>query len=322
MQWLPMWLAAVVVAGVGVSLWTVGWRARGFTPGVPNSASVWAAMRARVSTKSVVILGSSRAQAAIDPIVWEEVWPERPVYNLALVATSPVPVLEHVAQDRSFSGIAVVGFAPFFVFNVDQNPSIFLEAAAAYDEYRLSPSRRLETWIRQWLPSAIPLRHPTLNWRSLVGGAVLRVMPDPPDFTTRDDRFQPLARDYREHPLGSDDYEQFRLDGRQASPFQRDSILRRVQSSVDAIQRRGGTVLFVMLPTCGERRSIENERYPQTEYWDVAQQVLDAPFLSDVHAELNGDSWRCAEGSHLYVGDTGAFTRWLASTVRSIVDDR
>ena len=317
--WLKVWAPGLILALIGVAEWNHVWTDRGFTPGVSNSANAWAEARAKVSPEAVVVLGTSRAQAAIDPSVWQKAWPERPIVNLAMVGTSPLATFEHLAGTTGFSGILIVDFPPFFVFNVDRDPNTLTMGLDAWRELRSSPSRRWEAALGSLLDEGAVLRHPDLNLRLALGGILTGSIPSPPTFTMRRDRFNFLSQDYQKLPLNSADYEIYRTGGAAATPLQRDSILARFGAALEGLRARGGDAVFISFPTCGERRRIEAQRYPSSTYWEVAKIKIDGVFLGDEYPELDGDSWLCADGSHLHVEDTEPFTRWLATFVRSIL---
>ena len=91
-------------------------------------------------------------------------------------------------------------------------------------------------------------------------------------------------------------------------------MIERLISAADLIGQRGGEVIFVALPVCGERARIEEERYPRADYWDrfVASSshrtihVDDEPSLTEPE---------CYDGSHMDIADARVFTRDLYDIV-------
>ena len=85
-----------------------------------------------------------------------------------------------------------------------------------------------------------------------------------------------------------------------------------VQDSVDRIRSKGGDVVFVSMPTCGQVKIIEEEYVPRSEYWDVfARQIKAHTFRSE--EELQFLDFKCTDGSHLNYDDAIRFTHKLGS---------
>ena len=74
-----LWPGGVLAALVASLAWSGYWSQRGFASAYVNGPRQWAEARASLGPESVVALGTSRAQAGIDPRAWAEVWPERPL---------------------------------------------------------------------------------------------------------------------------------------------------------------------------------------------------------------------------------------------------
>jgi hypothetical protein len=227
-------------------------------------------------------------------------------------------MLVHLAEDSTFRGIVVVDFPPYFVFNVKLDQSKAQDAIQAYRDLTASPARRWEDGLRRLLPAGLLLRHPRLKPNHLLGDLATARISTPPAFNMRDDRFAPFVFERNGVPTDQE-YEAFRRGGVAASPHERDSIIETTAGAVARIQARGGAVVFVAMPTCGERRRIEDERYPPAQYWDAAIRRVPAPFLDEREPELASDRFPCADGSHLDRSATTEFTRSLARLVRARV---
>ena len=79
---------------------------QGAVPGYHNSNAEWAQQRRRIDAgegDKTVLVGSSRILFDVQLPVWERVTGERPI-QLAIEGTSPVPVLEDLADDPNFTG--------------------------------------------------------------------------------------------------------------------------------------------------------------------------------------------------------------------------
>ena len=263
-----------------------------------------------------MIVGTSRAQAAIDPQVWREVRPGTPVLNLAIEGRSAVKPLETLAADSTFRGLVVVDLPPFFVFDTTWWKNDVAAALAEFDRVRGSPALRWEAGARRHSPVGIPFRHPSLGLQPILTDLLNGQVPAPPQFTTRPDRFRPFGWDYRDRPRTAEDVDFFRIFAHPATDPQRDSIIQLLGSAVRRIQHHGGEVVFLRLPSCGGVQTLEEEFYPRAKFWDVARATIPAPFLDDRNdAALSPEQWICTDGSHLFAGQAAAFTRAIIPLV-------
>lgn len=309
-------MIVVVLAG----LWTAGWSRRGFQSGVRDTPERWALAKMTVTSHSTVVVGTSRSLSALDPSVWK-VTSGHPLIHLGLLGVSPEQTLDLLAHDPSFVGTVLVDFAPYWIFNLRRNARLgnqnFAAAQDAWKTLQSSPSRRWEGWLRRRAPR-LPLRHPDLNWPGLLSAALRGRLPRVPNSTARDDRFH-AHRFSPRNPFSKDLRDTYLNEGADDTVAERDSILAGLREDVNAIHLRGGKVVFLLIPTCGEVRDLEEIRYPRVDYWEVARQTIDAVFLDDTDPALDRE-WRCADLDHLDEHDVPAYTRAVAERTQAMID--
>ena len=112
-------LLAILVAVVLMIAWESWVRSQGVKPAYRNSDSQWAEQRRQINQGAGdgwVFTGSSRVLFNTQLSVWERLDKRRPV-QLALEGTSPVTVLEGLAEDEDFTGKVIVGVAPGLFFS-------------------------------------------------------------------------------------------------------------------------------------------------------------------------------------------------------------
>ena len=112
------WLAALI-AIVLMLAWEAWVRSEGVTPSYRNSEGLWAQQRRTINNgkgDGWVFTGSSRTMFNMQLAVWERLDGRRPV-QLALEGTSPVSILEGLADDENFTGKVIVGVAPGLFFS-------------------------------------------------------------------------------------------------------------------------------------------------------------------------------------------------------------
>jgi hypothetical protein len=89
-----------------------------------------------------------------------------------------------------------------------------------------------------------------------------------------------------------------------------DARLAQMQRWADAIEARGGQVIWLRLPSSGAVRELEQARWPRQTYWDrLARRNPSFSIHCDDHPTLSG--FTCPDGSHLDGPAADRFTRAL-----------
>jgi hypothetical protein len=319
--WRRTWLLAALLCVAVLGLWEWTLRDLGFTPIVRNDPRAWRVARARVTPEGTVLLGTSRIQSAVDPAAWAEAWPESGVpVQLAVAGGSPLPVLDELAADPSFRGLAVVELLPRMVFDAsgDSERDSVRMLAGWHGEYG-RPAEMAESLLQVEVSRRVTFR--SLPTRRLVYRAFLREnRPAPPYYTMDARRF--LQLDFERADVDdrvAEITENISRRGRPATDDEREAILERIERAVAAIRSRGGSVVFVHLPHSGAVREIEERRYPPERYWRSFVERNIAPVI---HFERDRELSRfeLPDGSHIDRRRTQAFTRVLVPRVRHVLD--
>src|SRR3954463_11306410 len=101
--WRSVLLAVGLLAGAATVAWEIHARSAGYTPTLNDTPDLWAEARASVKPDSLVLLGTSRMLFDMDLDVLEQGLGRRPT-QLAIVGSSPFPVLADLANDETFHG--------------------------------------------------------------------------------------------------------------------------------------------------------------------------------------------------------------------------
>jgi len=112
-------IIALLVMVVLLLIWETYIRNQGVTPSYRNSNGLWTEQRGKINNgagDSWVFIGSSRVLFNLQLDAWEKLDNKRPL-QLALEGTSPLSVLEGLAQDSDFTGNVIVGVAPGLFFS-------------------------------------------------------------------------------------------------------------------------------------------------------------------------------------------------------------
>lgn len=318
-------LLGVLVMIVLVSGWEWYWRDYGSVPSYRNSAGLWAIQRRRIDNgegHKTVFSGSSRVLFNTQLDVWEQESGERPI-QLALEGTSPVSLMEELADDDDFTGTLIAGVAPGLFFSgfeyrggafkryknesptqwAGQQLSMLVEPFLAFYHYDFALFTVLE---RLPLPQRGDIENPV---------DVRRLATHGKDRATRmwakvenDPEYAKIAQDIWAlgfEPIDELDEEEIekRLETREKQ------IDRAVAAAID-LQEKGVEVIFLRSPAEGHYAISEPMFNPREETWDVLIErsgALGIHWLD--HEELQG--YWLPEWSHLSGSEADRFTKAL-----------
>ncbi len=310
-------MLAIMLAG-----WELYWRAYGVTPGYRNSDGQWIVQRRRIDAgegDKTVLIGASRILFDTSLPVWEKVTGKRPI-QLALEGTSPVPIMENLADDPNFTGRLVVDVSPDILFTGfkyrgsvlpylrDQTPSqrvgdwlsmTFLESHFAFYD----PDYSLATVVRR---QPLPLRagmKPSHMVRKLAITDYDRNT-HMWDKLVSDPDYRALARsiwaeDFTEPPPGMETPEKAQkvIDGEIAKAV----------AAIDKLRKRGVRIVFVRAPSDGEYYAYEQKYLPRDRTWDLLLQRTGAPGIHfEDYPELQG--YELPEWSHMSAPEAERYT--------------
>ena len=328
--WRGILLAAFAIVLVLLSLWEWHWRAFDVRPSIRNSEGLWAMQRRRIDRgegNRTVLLGASRVLFDINLDTWERVSGERPI-QLALEGTSPVPVLEDLADDPQFTGRLLVGVASDVFFTG------FSYRGSVFKHYRKeTPSERFGQWlsmhlVEPWLAfydpdfalATVLLRQ---NWPLRPGipqrTLVRKLAESGPDRNTQlwskletDPQYRALARH-----IWAEDFGPINAIERTELDKGTEEQIKRAAVAVAKLRARGVPVLFVRPPTAGEYLAYDQRDFPRARTWDVLLARTGAPGIHfEDYPELQG--YNLPEWSHLSASEAQRFT---AALVRIIERD-
>jgi hypothetical protein len=329
-------VAVVLLAGL-LAGWEAYWRAQQFEPSYRNSNGLWARTRDRVDRedgKGTVIIGSSRVFFDIDLDTWHEQTGDWPI-QLALEGTDPRPVLNHLVEETSFSGLLVVGVTPPLFFTPgfgyrgdvldyyrDETPaqktghwlSTFLERRVAFYNFDTELFRVLHR--QTWWPRRPGLTPEPREVRKLANvtarrASVMweRVENDPEYAALAQSIWMDILTAPRELP--PPDVARQMLE----------EVFEEVRRNVEAIRARGGEVVFVRCPSRDKFREAEAGGFPRERFWDQLLRRTDAVgFHFEDYPELA--DLRIPEWSHLSSKDIPRYTEVVMRELRRSLAER
>ncbi len=320
--WLRTWLVA---AGLIVTLlagWECTLRGLGYRPTVVDDKALWAAQRERVysdgNEKTVVLLGDCRMQLGSVPQVLAEQFPGHRVVQLAVEQTSPVATLRDLAADERFDGVVICGLnARLLCEDLWDTQQPYVD----YYHNKYTLNEKLNRLVSVIFQQRLAIIHPQLRLDDMLVHLVkTRRLPSPYYIETRADRSR-LA-DYSGVDIEA--HRQFTLGRAQwlcartlpsSVKWVEDAM--KLEEWVQAIQCRGGHVIFIQFPTTGDHLRYDEFMFPKAQYWDAFAAKTSALCLHFQDVPQLAD-FACPDWSHLDRADAPRFTQELAR----VLDER
>lgn len=314
--WGRIWLAAFLIAFFALSALEIFWRTEGHIPSVVDDPELWSLHRARImdgGKDTIVLLGASRIQLDFSMGVLSEIFSDSDIIQLAIDGKHPLAVLRDLAENTDFSGVVLCSITSMGFqrqFRDDQDDHV------EYYRKNSTLNTRLNRLISSVIQGHLVIVDPYLKVKRLIDRYIKSGrFPAPRYLITLHDRSRladysmiNIEKQYnyrikriREIYAGNPPVppEEWRRHAAEIRPF------------VEKIEKRGGRVVFIRLPSSGEHWEIDEQFYPRTEYWDRLAGLTGAHTLH--FRDVKGmENFVCPEGSHLDRKDAADFTRALA----------
>jgi len=314
----------LILVTCSVICWAFFVPLRGYDTHFDDGAPLWADKRKQVyepADRSTVFIGSSRIKFDLDIPTWESITGDKAI-QLACVGSSPVPVLENLANDEKFKGKLVIDVTEILFFSEAppnlKNPTEYIKY---YKEQ--TPAQKASFQINRVLESKLAF----LDKDRLSMNAMLdKIRPASrkgvfvfPLFADGFGRSKFDRQEYMTEAFVADTNQQNIVRGvwkflgdnaREAPPTggKLDTILNTVKTAVDKIRARGGQVIFVRTPSSGPFLMGENMGFPREKYWDQILKVTGSPGIHFADYPVI-DHFHCPEFSHLSMPDAVVFTK-------------
>ncbi len=314
-----------------VTCWELYLRKKGFETSFNDDPALWTHKRNMVygpKEKTTVFIGSSRIKFDLDISTWEQITGNKAV-QLACVGSTPIPVLENLANDEKFTGNLIIDVTEGLFFSLSpRNATRPSENLKYYKEK--TPAQQASFYINWLLESQfVFLDKEWLSMNAMLGQlnipdrkGVRNFKGFPADFG----RVKFNRQEYMTPKFAADTNLQNQVIGiwegfakmSKDPPISGailDSLLHVVKSHTDKIKQRGGDIIFIRTPSSGGFSIGENLAFPRNMYWD---KLLSVTQCYGIHyADFDRlKNFKCPENSHLSMADAVLFTKAFIEILR------
>ncbi len=326
--------------------WEYYWRQAGYAATLNDTSDLWAEARTELEESEsgrTVIVGSSRMLFDFDLEVYARYFETEKPIQLSVAGTTPLLILEHLADDESFTGTLLCGIVPGLFF-VPEGPPVEWAENAINRYKQWAPSQRSGHWLGVQLEEYLAfIQQEDLTLNALLATLQIpnrenaQIPPQlPPYFgrLTRDRQARmwesatfdtPLAHKIQQiwmplftppPPPPGIEPEKFK-EMYMASV---ESYLERTREAVDKIRSRGGQVVFIRCPSSGKLRELEAQFSPRPVFWERILERTGAPGIHFEDYPVLAD-FECPEWSHLTDDDATRFTENLMPILAKALDE-
>ena len=294
------------------------YRSHGYAPSVRDHTPLWALTRVTMQPDDrnvVALVGSSRMQCAISLDVFEDTFGSKPV-QLSLIASSPIPLLEDLADDEHFRGLVICEMSPAIFFSTDNEYYYIADMALAKRD--AMDDALFDYWETRglvFLQSHFVSLSGELQMKDSLTAMITRRWPESP-YRFRGDRMRyfdstKTNRRLPDIPLPEESPEGITMTSEEME------IIATAKGYIERIRERGGDVVFVYLPCRGDNKVDEIMHYPHDVYWETLLRETDCFGInSDYHETLNQYTPQ-VDYSHLDYKDAEGFTSNLVFILQS-----
>jgi hypothetical protein len=288
--WWFTWGLAVAIALTGWSAFEYFWRSQGYAPSVMDSKDLWSQYRARASRESpptrVALLGASRIQYGFSPQVFRDealrLGKEIDPSMLALNGQYPLATLRDLANDERFRGLAIVGID---ALGFDKIAWDMQQDSVEYFHKEFTPARELHRRLLTKLQPHVIAARPDFAWSAIVARYLdLNRPPNKEYVVFKSDRSG--ATDYSKEDVRA--MREARIAGVKRhyslyvppTPEKWLADAKEIVGWVEAINARGGRVVFYREPVSSAIREYDERYMPRAKYLDALAKVMPATFIN------------------------------------------
>lgn len=323
MCYTRLWATALSLIVGLVCISEFYWRNNGFLPTIIDTQMYWGEHRHRIYSnqkkKKLVIVGSSRAQLGLDPIALGLAFPNFDIVHLAIDGALPFEVIKDLCQDDAFDGMILADVTVPFLCVTD--PQLKQKELAYVSYYHntfqtgAAFEKRLNTALSARIQSHLVIASSTLSFKELLYN---RFNPQKKYYHMHRNRFRPAQYNTRISAEALAEHRTKRIASLTQNTITKVPIAKfeemtrsELRPLYQRLQKRGGNMIFVRMPTTDEHWQIDEQMAPKKYYWDTLESRTGIPTIHFLDYSTLKD-FKCPDTSHLDATDAPKFTKELA----------
>lgn len=335
MNHTPLRNALLWACGITLSFiifWEAYLRSTGIGISYDDGPELWSDKRSMTNLpqdKATVFIGSSRNKYDLDIATWESLTGEKAI-QLAFEGTSPMPTLDHLANDSLFKGKLMIDVTEMLLFSPNGDEMGLAKKALSYYK-EITPAQKFSFQVNRILESQLVfLERDYFSLKALLKRIPIPerkgIMTEPYfpiDFGRIDfNRQNRMSAKFLKERSIQDSVKNIwafysRIAAQQPPPTQQsiDSIFQVIQKDVEKITARGGKVIFVRTPSSGTFLQIEQQVFPREQFWNRILQMTGAQGIHFM--DYKEQQFICPEDSHLTPEDAVIYTKSLVKVLET-----
>lgn len=320
LNYVWLWCVALGLVVIVLGGLECGLRSMGYRPSVVDDMDLWCQQRMHcdqmATDRSILLIGSSRAAADLDPELLAQLTGYEETINLSVSGQGCFAILQDTAENTEFNGLLLCTVKPSQIrVNEDQQPW------ASYYHRNYKNLGRVEKQINRSIKTFLQSKSVAVNpplmalkrsWE--YGEFCARGQVGTPNRQTKL-QYDRLPSKYMQRIRRSRvDQQLARLDDPRPVFAHWRENLSAFDAAAAKIVARGGKVVLVRLPTTEEYLEVDHQLYPRDPFWKAVEQ---SPNLEAIHFEdVPGmTELHCPETSHLSENSIESCTKILAKEI-------
>ncbi len=286
-------------------------KSQGFPLNVADNKLFWSTKREHIYKKNtLVILGSSRAQMGIDPEILKQNFHNHNVVNLAIAATTPYAILEHLSNDINFNGtILLETTAPNLIPQYDTPPSTSFADYYNTQYPEMTPSQIVDSKISSYLQTQFTFLSSDITPKTVIASRGFLIRKGGMLYS-------------RHRPCSFPKIKNARLSQNQFAkikPIDNQKFCQKLKTNLNKIHKKlkdnGAKIILVRMPSTHTSWQNENAKAPKANYWDNISTLTKIPTIHfQDYPQLT--HFKCPDGSHLDAKDAPIFTEALSKIIK------
>jgi len=157
--WRGIAVVVTIVVIAATTLWELYCRSLGYGPTLNDNEDLWTLRRRVVAPESIVVIGDSRAWFDVDLDEFQKGLGKRPI-QLAMAASTALPVLSDLANDKNFHGTIICSVVPHLFFAPPGTPPMEHVEKGVKRFHNQTPAQRASEYLAMPLEEHVAFLKP------------------------------------------------------------------------------------------------------------------------------------------------------------------